>query len=91
MKCKIRVFSDDIFKRGLFNWSLYVVRGVVSATHWRVYWLLYFVKSKYGTKCKNFVILLCFMSIHSFFEMAERGGYSPPKFATGMGIIIIML
>ena len=29
--------------------------------------LLYFEKSKNGTKCKNFVVLLFFMSIHSLF------------------------
>ena len=42
--------------------------------------LLYFVKSKSGTKCKNFAVLLC-QCIHSFTfpEMAGRGGYSPPS------------
>ena len=43
--------------------------------------LLYFVKSKNGTKCKNFAVLLCFMSIHSFIIFPEMagggGGYSP--------------
>ena len=36
--------------------------------------LLYFVKSKNATKCKNFAVLLCF---YVFPEMAERGATAP--------------
>ena len=55
------------------------------------YTLLYFVKSKNDTKCKNFVDLLCsyvntFILLY-FLRFQEGGGYSPlsppPKSATG--------
>ena len=60
----------------------------------RVWWvqpmggcrMLYFVKSKNGTKCKNFAVLLCMFlcqHIHSFI-FPEKGGYSP---ATAVEII----
>ena len=44
--------------------------------------LLYFVKSKNGTKCKNFVVLLCFyvnaFILLYFLRWQEGGGgYSP--------------
>ena len=44
--------------------------------------LLYFAKSKNGTKCKNFAVYCVFMSIHSllifvFSEMAGRGAVTP--------------
>ena len=53
--------------------------------------LLYFVKSKSGTKCKNFAVLLCFyvntFILLQFLRWQEGGGYSPPshppKSATG--------
>ena len=53
------------------------------ATHGRAYRLLYFVKSKNGTKC---AVLLCvyvntFILLYIFPEMAERG-LQPPKSAT---------
>ena len=39
--------------------------------------LLYFVKSKNGTKCKNFAVLLCY--IHSFvLPKISGGGLLPP-------------
>ena len=44
--------------------------------------LLCFVKSKNGTKCKNFAV---FTSIHSFLyflRFQEGGLHSPPKSAT---------
>ena len=45
--------------------------------------LLYFVKSKSGTKCKNFVFLCQYVHSFTFPEMAGRGGPShPPKSAT---------
>ena len=48
--------------------------------------LLYFSKSKIGTKCKNFAVYcVLYQYIHSFVfpEMAGRGGPShPPKYAT---------
>ena len=55
--------------------------------------LLYFVKSKNGTKCKNFAVLLCFY-INTFILLylliwQEGGSYSllshPPKSATAFG------
>ena len=54
------------------------------------YRLLYFVKSKNGTKWKNFAVLLCFyvntFILLYFLIWLEGGGYSPlshpPKFAT---------
>ena len=54
------------------------------------YTLLYFVKSKNDTKCKNFVNLLCSYvnTFHSFVlpETSGRGGaiapLAPPKSAT---------
>ena len=44
--------------------------------------LLYFVKSKNGTKCKNFAALLCFYVntfILLYFLRFQEGGYSPPS------------
>ena len=54
------------------------------------YTLLYFVKSKNDTKCKNFVNLLCsyvntFILLYFLRLQEGEGGYSPPsppKFAT---------
>ena len=44
--------------------------------------LLYFVKSKNATKCKNFAVLLCFRSIHAFillyFLRFQEGGTTQP-------------
>ena len=43
--------------------------------------VLYFVKSKNGTKCKNFAVLLFLCQyIHSFIfpDMAGRGRLQPP-------------
>ena len=45
--------------------------------------LLYFVKSKNDTKCKNFVNLLCSYVntfILLYFLRFQEGGYSPPSF-----------
>ena len=54
--------------------------------------LLYFVKSKSGTKCKNFATLLCFyvntFILLYFLRWQKGGGYSPPKSATDMYIYI---
>ena len=35
--------------------------------------LLYFVKSKNGSECKNFSVFLCFYAFSIFPEMAGRG------------------
>ena len=44
--------------------------------------LLYFVRSKNDAKCKNFAVLLCFMSIHSilfsFLRLIFRKGATAP-------------
>ena len=43
--------------------------------------LLYFVKNKNGTKCKNFAVLLCFYvntSILLYFLRWQEGGATPP-------------
>ena len=43
--------------------------------------LLYFAKSKNGTKCKNFAVLLCFYVnrfILLFFLRWQEGGLQPP-------------
>ena len=64
----------------------------MGATHGRVYRLLYFVKSKSGTKCESFAVLLCSFNtlyihiyIYSFIfpEMAGMGLQPASKFATG--------
>ena len=68
---------DKICKRGQ---CIYEVEGVVGATHGGCM-LLYFVKSKNGTKCKNFAVLLCFyvntFILFYFLRFQERG-LQPP-------------
>ena len=50
----------------------------MGATHRRVYAVV-FVKSKNGTKCKNFAVLLCFSYIPSYAlpKISRRGAIGP--------------
>ena len=64
------------------------------------YTLLYFVKSKNDTKCKNFVDLLCsyvntFILVYFLRFQEGGGGYSPysppPKSATGYDAAMVAI